>query len=144
MDEFNKFTLIQVFFIVIVPAIISAIPVLISALQQQKPKPKDKIDIKEQDSSAADKIANAYDKIVEDLQIRIDKMETRLTISENVRIAKDREWEIKQVKMEARLDRQRNRISYLEHGVQVLIDQLKSLGVEPNFILEDEKNEEGE
>jgi len=142
MDELGKFTLVQVFFIVIIPALISGIPALIAVLQQRYPKPKDKFDQREQDSSAADKIAAAYDKIVDDLQIRIDKMETRFEKLENDTSIREKAWITKYMKMEARLTRQRKRINYLEEGVQILIKQLESMGATPSFVIEEEKKGE--
>jgi len=133
MDELGNFTLLQVFLIIIIPAIISGIPAFLAVLQQQKPKPKDKYDQKEQDSTSADKIATAYERIVEDLQNRFDKVEAKLTKSEVNWTHVEKEWIERQEMTDLRLEHQGRRIRILERGIQQLIGQIEDLGAIPVF-----------
>jgi hypothetical protein len=107
----------QILLIIIIPAIISGIPAIISALAARKNKRKIKSESQVDEGNAADKVTTAYERLVEDLQLRIDKMEAR------------------QNETDAKVERQGKRIRHLEHGVFLLISQVKSLGAEPVFDL---------
>jgi len=141
MDDLNLNN-IQILLIIIIPALITGIPSLISTIGAWKDKRKRRAEALADESTAAEKVSSAWEKIVEDLQKRIDKMDERQNKSDERQNKSDEE----QRRLNGRLNRQRKRINYLEDGVQILIRQLKELGVEPNFILEDEddKEEKGE
>jgi hypothetical protein len=128
----ENFTTIQILLIIIIPSLITGIPAGISAFGAWKNKRKKLSEALSDEGNAAEKLSLAWGKFAEDLQRQIDKMDVRQT-----------ESEVKQEKLNIRLNRQRKRINYLEDGIQILIKQLKILGVEPNFILKDEE-EKGE
>jgi len=120
--------LLEILFIIIIPSIISGVPALISAIAAWKTERKKKAETLTEEGSAAEKVAMAYDRLVEDLQIRIDKMEARYQ--------KDSEQFQERLKAaEQRIDRQGKRIRHLEQGVDQLITQVKSLGAEPVFTI---------
>lgn len=119
-----KLDTFQVFLIIIVPALIAIIPKLIEVYQTRKTKRKQVSEAVVDETTAADKVSTAYDRLVEDLQIRIDKMENRQNATD------------------AKVSRQGKRIRHLEQGVIQLIDQVKSLGAEPVFTITNEEIEE--
>lgn len=132
MDDVNLSPL-QVLLLIIIPSIITGLPSMLSAIGAWKDKRKRVAEALNEESTAAEKVSSAWEKLAEDLQNRIDKMEDRLNKSDT-----------EQLRLNKRLNRQRRRIDYLENGVDILIKQLKTLGVEPDFILEDEEEEKGE
>lgn len=66
---------------------------------------------------AADKVSAGYDRLVENLQERLDKVENRLALTEEK--AKEQEC----------------RIVYLENGIRKLVAQLKEHGLDPVFTI---------
>jgi|MudIll2142460700_1097286.scaffolds.fasta_scaffold126033_3 uncharacterized coiled-coil protein SlyX len=118
----ENFTTVQIILIILIPATISAIPPLIAAITARKTKAKERAEIKEHDANAAQKISDAYDKIVADLQDRITKTETR-------EAARDETIE----KLTGKVDELSKRVTYLETGVRKLVKQVKDLGGEPVF-----------
>lgn len=140
MDDANLDP-IQILLIIIIPSFVAGLPAIISAIGAWKDKRKRIAEALTEESTAAEKVSIAWEKLADDLQKRIDKFEERLKAAEEKLKLADEE----QKKLNARLNRQRRRINYLEDGVQILITQLRALGVEPNFTLEDEeKDEKGE
>jgi len=129
MSDAN-FNPIEVLLIIIVPSLIAGVPAIISSVGAWKDKRKRTAEALADESTAAEKVSNAWEKIAEDLQKRLDKVDERQNRSDE-----------EQKKLNARLTRQRRRITYLEDGVQILIRQLRGLGVEPNFILKEEPDE---
>lgn len=129
MDNANL-TPFQILLIIIIPSLIAGIPSMLSTIGAWKDRRKRIAEALSDESSAAEKVSLAWEKLAEDLQKRIDKMEERLNRSDE-----------EQKKLDFRLKRQRKRINYLENGVEILIKQLRNLGVEPDFILEDEDKE---
>jgi len=129
MDDANL-TLIQIILIIIIPSFITGSPAIISAFGAWKDKRKRMAESLNEEGSAAEKVSLAWEKLFEDLQKRLDKMNERQDKS-------DEEMRI----LTSKVNRQRRRINYLEDGVQILIRQLKLLGVEPNFTLVDEDPE---
>lgn len=118
---------IQILLLIIIPSLIAGFPAILSAIIAWKDRRKRLAESLNEEGSAAEKVSLAWEKLAEDLQQRIDKLEARLNKSDE-----------EQKNLNNRLNRQRKRINYLEDGVQILIKQLKALGVEPNFTLEDE------
>jgi len=132
-----KLDTIQILLIIIIPSIIAAMPSIISSIAAWKDRRKRKAESLADESTAAEKVSSAWEKLAGDLQTRIDKMEARQILSDD----RQKKSDERQQKMEAKLDRQGKRIRYLEHGVQTLIEQVTSMGATPNFILEEEKGE---
>lgn len=118
----ENFTLTQILLIIIIPACISAIPPIIAAVTARKSKEKERAEIKEHDASSAQKISDAYDRVVADLQERITKSEAR-------EAARDETIE----KLNGKVDGLNKRVTYLESGVRKLVKQVKDLGGEPVF-----------
>lgn len=116
MDNFNIW---ETIFVIIVPAMIASAPAIFGAI---KAKQMTKVEKTNVDAVAAKSISEAYDIMTETMQNRMAKLEDN------------------QQKMEVKLEKQGKRIRYLEHGVYILIDQVKSLGAEPAFILTEEEN----
>lgn len=139
MDDANL-TPIQIILIILIPSFVTALPSIISAIGARKDKRKRVAESLIEEGTAAEKVSTAWEKLAGDLQGRIDRFEERLRQAEE----KQEKSEAEQLKLNARLNRQRKRINYLEDGVQILITQLRGLGVEPNFILKDEEDEKGE
>jgi ABC-type Na+ efflux pump permease subunit len=138
MDELGNFTSWQVFFIVIVPALITGIPVFISALAQRKSREKSMAEVKETEASAAEKLVGAYDKLAKDLQEQIKKLDERLVKAETDREIREKNWLIKQGELEIRLEKQGRKIRQLVRGARRLIIQIEELGSIPVFKFNEE------
>lgn len=116
----SNLSTIQILLIIIIPSLITGIPSIIAAITAKK-----RIhalitpEIGDTTASAADKITTAYGKIVDDMQTRMST------------------YEEKQCKLEDKIERQNKRITHLEQGVYKLIAQIRSLGAEPVFTLDD-------
>jgi len=74
------------------------------------------------EGEAVEKFALGYDKLVEDLQSRIDRLED-----------KQSKLEVKIEVQDKKIDDQNKRITYLETGVRQLVKQVKDLGGDPVF-----------
>jgi hypothetical protein len=137
-----KLDTLQILLIIIIPSIIAALPSIVSSIAAWKDKRKKVAESLNEESTAAEKVSSAWEKLAEDLQARIDKMEARQIASDERMEERQAKSDEKIKKMGLKLDRQGKRIRYLEQGVQILIDQVTSMGATPNFILEEEKGEE--
>jgi uncharacterized coiled-coil protein SlyX len=131
MDASTNFNLLEILLIIIIPSFVAGLPAIISAIGAWKGKRKRVAESLVEEGTAAEKVSLAWEKLVGDLEKRTNKMDERLTISED-----------EQRKLNIKLERQKKRINYLEDGVKILIKQLKDLGVQPNFILKTD-NQEG-
>lgn len=127
-------TPIQILFLLIIPSFVGASPSAISAFGAWKDKRKRIAESLNDEATAAEKVSSAWEKLAADLQERINKMDERQNKSDERQDKSDEE----QRRLEKRLNRQKKRITYLEDGVQILIKQLRELGVEPRFILTEE------
>lgn len=112
-------SLVQIIFSIIIPSLITGIPALIGAINAKKSKKKRDSEVQVDEADAAEKVSNAYDKVVADMQTRIDKMEIRQTVSEK------------------KIEHQERRINFLENGVRKLVTQVRGLGAEPVFSIDD-------
>jgi hypothetical protein len=120
MDD-KTIILIQIF----VGAIVSLIPSTLIAYYGYKQFKKNfDLNVKTQplknkvtEGDAVEKFAGGYSQLVDDLQIRLDKMEVR------------------QDEADKKIAAQGKRISYLESGVRKLVKQVKELGGDPVFNL---------
>lgn len=133
---------IQILIIMLVPAFLTGLPAVISAIGAWKDKRKRAAETAVEEQTSAEKLSNAWEKLTGEMQERIDKLNIRIDKAEEDRKNKEAEWEKKQIETEKRLTRQRKRINYLEDGVQILIKQLESMGVNPAFTLEEEEKGE--
>lgn len=116
---------IEILLIIIIPALISGVPAIVSAFNARKSKRQQDAMAKADEANAADKVTSAYDKLARDLQNRINIMDQR------------------QLATDAKVDRQAKRIRHLEQGVFKLIMQVQSLGAIPVFVLPDDDDKEG-
>jgi len=112
----------QILLIVIIPAIISGIPAIISATSA-KALAKKNVSMAPAESNdlhagATGKISLAYDGLTDNLIARIGCLEAR------------------QSQTEAKVERQRRRIILLEQGIMKLIKQIQDAGGNPVFTLE--------
>ena len=128
MDD-TKLDTLQILLIIIVPSLITGIPAIISAIGAWQDKRKRLSESLSNEGTAAEKVSNAWEKLVEDLQKRINNLDARQI-----------KFDEKEKELENRLDRQGKRISHLTYGVQILIGQITALGATPEFILDN--NEE--
>lgn len=122
---------LQIILIIIIPSLIAGVPAALSAIAAWKSNRKKKAEALTEEGTAAEKVSAAWEKLATDLQTRIDRMEARQIVSDD-----------KIKRMDSKIERQAKRVRYLEHGVQILIEQVKSMGATPAFILEEQPEEE--
>jgi len=126
---------IQIILVILVPAIISAGVAIYIARTNKKSRKQQAAESRELDASAAEKISNAYDLVVKNLQNEIIK-------SRDEHRAELMKIEERQEQLEEKLDKQQKRIVHLESGVAKLVKQIKLLGAEPVFNGFEETEEE--